>query len=104
KTKETDGYTAVQVGASPAREKRTNKAAMGHFQKANVAPQRYIKEHRIGDADLSKLNVGDKMGLDIIKDAKSEDWTGISKARAAARRPARCTRASAWPAAWATSE
>ena len=40
KTVESDGYQAVQLGFGEFPPRRSNKAAAGHFKKANVAPKR----------------------------------------------------------------
>ena len=84
RTAEVDGYTAVQVGSGERREKLVNKPMAGHFKKANVAPQRHLVEFRIADAELQKFNVGDVVGLDFIKNAKSVDVAGVSKGRGTA--------------------
>jgi large subunit ribosomal protein L3 len=84
KTAERDGYTAIQVGAAPVREKLANKAIGGHFKKANLPPMRVLQEHRVKDDVLAKLNVGDKLGFEIIKDVKSVDIAGTSKGRGTA--------------------
>src|SRR3954471_7743594 len=55
KTMENDGYAAIQVGAQPKPEKRTPSAMLGHFKKANVAPMRFLKEHR--DEKAAPMNV-----------------------------------------------
>ena len=44
KTKENDGYEAVQIGFQTKKEKHTTKAMQGHFKKAAVAPQRFLAE------------------------------------------------------------
>src|SRR5688500_15125951 len=62
KTLENDGYTSIQVGFDAKREKLSSKAMAGHFKKANVAPQRYIREMRVDDAALGSINVGDALG------------------------------------------
>jgi len=46
KTKEVDGYEAVQLGYEDVKEQRSNKPAIGHAKKANTAPKHYIKELR----------------------------------------------------------
>jgi large subunit ribosomal protein L3 len=84
RTAENDGYTAVQVGAIPQREKLVSKALAGHFKKANVAPQRTLLEMRVSADALNKLNVGDKLSLELLKDAKSVDVSGTSKGRGTA--------------------
>ncbi len=82
KTPEIDGYLAVQVGTDQKREKRTPAAMQGHFKKANVPPQRFVRELR--DDKAAGLNAGDKLGLDILKDVKSVDVAGVSKGRGTA--------------------
>ena len=47
KSEQTDGYTALQMGAGSRRDKLVTKAALGHFQKANLATPRQLRECRI---------------------------------------------------------
>ena len=47
RTNETDGYTAVQLGAGVAKAKRQSAAMRGHFAKAKVEPKRKIAEFRV---------------------------------------------------------
>ena len=42
KSKETDGYDAIQVAAVDKKEKRANKAEIGHVKKANTTPKRFL--------------------------------------------------------------
>ena len=56
KTKETDGYEAVQLGYEDVKEHRSNKPAIGHAKKANTAPKHYIKELRADE--MMNLEVG----------------------------------------------
>lgn len=84
RTMENDGYTAVQVGACATREKLVNQAMTGHFKKANVAPQRVLRETRMDADALAKLNVGDALSLDLLKSCKSLDVTGTSKGKGTA--------------------
>ena len=46
KSKEKDGYTAIQVGFEKISENRSNRPLKGHFKKANVSPTKYLKEFR----------------------------------------------------------
>ena len=48
KTKEKDGYDAVQLGAFTMKEKNSNKAAIGHVKKANTEPKRFLKRNQRG--------------------------------------------------------
>ncbi len=56
KTKEKDGYSAVQVGVGTRKAKNVSKALRGHFAKAKVEPKRVLAEFRIED-DVT-LDVG----------------------------------------------
>ena len=49
KTVESDGYEAVQLGFGEVSAKKVNKAAKGHFDKADVAPKRTLREFRLDD-------------------------------------------------------
>ena len=57
KTVENDGYDAVQMGFGDVSAKRVNKPMKGHFDKADVAPKKTLREFRLEDCDA--LNVGD---------------------------------------------
>ena len=52
RTTETDGYTAVQLGAGAAKAKRTTAPMRGHFAKASVAPKRKLAEFRVTPENL----------------------------------------------------
>ncbi len=49
RTKEKDGYTAVQLGVGKAKVKNTSKAMRGHYAKAKVEPKRCLKEFRVAE-------------------------------------------------------
>jgi len=52
KTKERDGYNAVQVGIGNAKSKRVSKAMRGHFAKAKVEPKLKLAEFRVSEDAL----------------------------------------------------
>ena len=79
KTKENDGYEAVQLGFKDAKEKHLTKAEQGHFNKAGVAYKRYLKEFRL--ADCSAYNVGDVITADTFAAGEKVDVTGMTKGR-----------------------
>ncbi len=76
KTKETDGYEAIQVGYEPAKEKHLTKAQIGHFAKNKLENFRHTKEFRVEDA--SKFEVGQKIDLSVLADVQKVDVTGTS--------------------------
>ena len=79
KTVETDGYNAVQLAYSNAKEKNTSKAELGHLKKANVSPKRFIKEIR--NADVSAYTLGGEVKADIFTVGEMVDVSGMSKGK-----------------------
>ena len=77
KTAEKDGYDAVQLGYADVKEKHLTKPEKGHFDKAGVAPKKYLKEFRLDDC--SALNVGDIVSVDTFAAGDTVDVTGTSK-------------------------
>lgn len=84
KTVAIDGYSAVQIGSGEIREKLVNKPLTGHFKKAGVTATRTLTEFRVDEAVAAKLNVGDTLNFDHIKDARSIDVVGTSKGKGTA--------------------
>ena len=82
KTVENDGYSAVQLGFEDKKVTRTNKPMKGHFDKANVAPKKVLKEFRLEDD--SALNVGDIIKADIFAAGEKVDVVGTSKGKGTA--------------------
>ena len=79
KTAENDGYDAIQLGYTEAKEKHTNKAQKGHFEKAGVSFKRHLKEFRLDDC--SAVNVGDVITADTFAAGEKVDVTGMTKGR-----------------------
>ena len=79
KTKDTDGYDAIQVGFGEKKESRCNKPAAGHFKKAGVEPKRVLREFRV-DSD-SELKSGDELRSDIFEVGDRVDVSGTTKGR-----------------------
>ena len=82
KTVENDGYNAVQLGFEDMKVTRTNKPMKGHFDKANVAPKKVLKEFRLEDD--SAINVGDIIKADIFAAGEKVDVVGTSKGKGTA--------------------
>jgi len=79
KTKDHDGYEAVQVGFGEIKEKRCNKPLLNHFKTAGVAPKRVLREFRIEQSD--ELKPGDEIKTDIFKAGDHVDVSGFSKGK-----------------------
>lgn len=79
KTKDVDGYDAVQLGLEDIKEQRATKAAIAHAKKANTAPKRYIREMRGEDA--LALEIGAEVKADIFEAGEIVDVIGTSKGK-----------------------
>lgn len=79
KTVENDGYEAIQVGFGELKEKHSNKPSKGHFDKANVALKKNVKELRL--SSIESYNVGDEIKADIFNEGDKIDVTGTSKGK-----------------------
>ena len=79
KTVENDGYAAVQVGYGDVKVQRMNKPMKGHFEKADVAAKKTLKEFRLEGCDA--LNVGDVIKADTFAVGDSVDVSGTSKCK-----------------------
>jgi len=79
KTRETDGYDAIQVGFGEVKPHRVKRPMIGHFRKAGVEPTRVLKEFRVDNAD--EFEVGQVLKVDMFKPGDRVDVTGTSKGR-----------------------
>lgn len=77
KTKENDGYEAIQLGFESIKEQRTTKANIGHTKKANTTPKRFFRELR--GVDVTNYNVGDVISVDSFTEGEVVDVTGTTK-------------------------
>ena len=78
KTKETDGYSAVQVAYGEQKQNRVTKPRIGHFSKANVEAAKGLKEFRVEE---TAYNVGQEIKVDIFSVGQQVDVVGISKGK-----------------------
>ena len=79
KTKETDGYDALQLGYENKKEAKATKPELGHAKKAGVEPKKFIKE--IKADELMNTAVGSEIKADIFSAGDIVDVTGISKGK-----------------------
>ena len=79
KTKEKDGYEAIQLAAFDKREKLANKPETGHLKKANTTPKRFLKEIR--GVSVSDYALGDVLKADVFAAGEMVDVTGTSKGK-----------------------
>ncbi|MBI4774487.1 MAG: 50S ribosomal protein L3 [Deltaproteobacteria bacterium] len=79
KEQDRDGYTALQLGFLPKKEKRTTKPLLGHFNAAGVEPMAHLKEFPVDDAD--GYDVGQELGVGLFAPGDFVHVTGKSKGR-----------------------
>lgn len=79
KTEQNDGYEAIQVGFGDAKPHKISKPLKGHFEKADVAAKRTLREFRMDDC--SAYNVGDVIKADTFEVGDMIDATGTSKGK-----------------------
>lgn len=78
RTPEVDGYSAIQMGFDPKKEKNTSKAEMGHFKKSGSAPMHYVTEMRDWSGEHA---AGDEVTVDILEEGEFVDVVGTSKGK-----------------------
>ncbi len=78
KTKETDGYSAVQLAFGDKKEKHTPAAMQGHFKKAGTTPRRKVVEFKNYELDVK---TGDEVRVDALKEGIFCDVVGTSKGK-----------------------
>ena len=81
KTVERDGYTAVQLGFEEAKPNRLTQPELRHLQKSNLPPLRHLRELRVSVDELTDLEEGQEVTVDIFEKGEMVDVTGTSKGR-----------------------
>ncbi|SDZ17878.1 50S ribosomal protein L3 [Tindallia californiensis] len=79
KTKEKDGYNAIQIATENAKEHRVIKPLKGHYQKAGVSLKKYMKELRV--KDVSGFEIGQEINASTFEAGDKVDITGKSKGK-----------------------
>ena len=75
KTKDNDGYDAVQVAYGDTRENLVNRPRLGQFKKAEVAPKKYLKEFKLE----GEYKLGDTIKCDVFAEGDLVDVSGRTK-------------------------
>lgn len=80
KTKESDGYFAVQVGYVDAKAKHLTKGQQGHLSKNDLPLLRKLKEFRVSEQEFAALalNIGDKVDLSFVNELGNVSVSGQS--------------------------
>lgn len=86
KTKETDGYDAIQLGFDKlttkdprTMSKRVSKPLIGHFKKGAIEPRRHLFETRVEKG--ADYTVGQELNIELFEDVPYVDATAISKGK-----------------------
>tara|TARA_B100001115_G_C15835480_1_gene417653 strand:+ start:1015 stop:1632 length:618 start_codon:yes stop_codon:yes gene_type:complete len=78
KSKEKDGYSAVQLGYLEQKASRVSKALKGHFSKAKTPPLKKLIEFSYNEENL---NLGDQINVDLFKEGEFVTIVGVSKGK-----------------------
>ena len=78
RTKEVDGYEALQLGFDDKAEKQSTKALNGHFKKAGTTAKRRVVEFQGFEQDLK---LGDQILVDHFEEGEFVDVSGTSKGK-----------------------
>ncbi|OGS20461.1 MAG: 50S ribosomal protein L3 [Elusimicrobia bacterium RIFOXYA2_FULL_39_19] len=79
RTKEKDGYDAVQIAYGECKEKNVNMPLTGFFKKGGVKPYRWIKEIKV--EKLDGLQIGQEIKIDIFQKDDIIDVSGVTKGK-----------------------
>ncbi|MHB1686834.1 MAG: 50S ribosomal protein L3 [Ignavibacteriaceae bacterium] len=78
RTKEKDGYEALQLGFGEKKEKNVTKPLIGHFKKNNLTPTKILKEFNFTGAEFK---IGDEVKVDLFKEGEKIKVRGKSKGK-----------------------
>ena len=76
KTMEKDGYNAIQVGYGNVSSKALTQPELGHLQKSNIQPLKYLKEFRINDTN--EFEIGQILNVDSFSEGQLVNVRGKS--------------------------
>lgn len=76
RTKEKNGYSAVQLGVGFAKVKNTSKPMRGHYAAAKVEPKRKLAEFRVSEENM--IDIGAELSADHFVEGQKVDVTGTS--------------------------
>lgn len=79
RSREVDGYSAVQIGFGEIEGRKVNKPVTGHFEKAGVTPRRHVVEIRT--EAIADYTLGQEISPEIFAAGDSVDVTGTSKGK-----------------------
>ena len=74
KTKETDGYTSIQIGYKEVKEKSLSSPELGHLKKSSASPLRHLKEYRTDK--VTEYELGQALGASLFSEGELVDISG----------------------------
>ena len=80
KTKEKDGYDAIQLAFDERKVKNTPKALQKHFEKAGTTPKKVVREFSRFEEGHRK-SLGEIITVDVFMEGEFVDVTGVSKGK-----------------------
>jgi large subunit ribosomal protein L3 len=78
KTKDSDGYSSLQLAFGEKKDKHTNASEKNHFAKSSTTPKKFVKEFR--DFSIEK-NLGEAITVDIFAEGEKVNVVGTSKGK-----------------------
>ncbi len=79
KTTLTDGYNAIQIGYGNVPTKSLTQPKLGHLQKSNIQPLKYLKEFRVNNPE--EFQVGQILNVEAFDSGQLVDITGKSSGK-----------------------
>jgi len=81
KNAKTDGYNAIQLGFDEVKPVRRKNPEIGHAEKANTNPKKFVKEMRLPDDVEREYKAGESVTVAVFSEDKSVDVVGTSKGK-----------------------
>ena len=78
RTRDVDGYEAIQLGFDAVREKALSRAELGHLKKADAPPLRTVKEFR---DQVGEFTMGDTVTVEAFEVGQTVKVAGVSKGK-----------------------
>ena len=78
RTREVDGYSALQIAHGARRSARVIKPQAGHFAKAGIEAGSSLKEFRLGAKQADEFKAGSTIGIDVFSVGQKVDVTGVT--------------------------
>ena len=81
KNAKTDGYNAVQLGYDDVKPSRRKNPQIGHAQKADTTPKKFVREMRLPDDVEPEYKAGDSLTVSVFAESRFIDVVGTSKGK-----------------------